>query len=71
MRIIFTQIVLPIICYFIGVYIGDRRGFNRAWDTISEAVEKELKDYRDEKLGVKNEEIQHVEYTPEQMGYDK
>ena len=56
MRTIIMQFVLPIACYFIGVYIGDRRGFDRAWDIISQAL---------------SEDIQHVGYTPEQMGYDK
>jgi len=46
MRIIFIQLIVPVICYFIGVAVGRR--------TAKTEVE-----------------IQHVGYTPEQMGYDK
>ena len=46
MRIIITQLLLPIACYFIGVAVGKASEKNKV-------------------------EIQHVGYTPEQMGYDK
>jgi len=46
MRIIFIQLLLPIVCYFIGVEVGKRVERNSV-------------------------EIQHVEYSKEQMGYDK
>ena len=46
MRIIFIQLIVPVICYFIGVAVGKNVERNKV-------------------------EIQHVGYTPEQMGYDK
>ena len=46
MRIIFIQLVVPIVCYFIGVEVGKRVERGRV-------------------------EIHHVEYTQEQLGYDK
>lgn len=46
MRIIFIQLIVPVICYFIGVAVGRKTAENKV-------------------------EIEHVSYTPSQMGYDK
>lgn len=46
MRILLMQLVLPVVCYFIGVEVGKRVERNSV-------------------------EIHHVEYTKEQLGYDK
>ena len=56
MRILFMQLFLPIVTYFIGVLIGAL--------IILRKEKKPNSSYEDDS-------IQHVGYTPEQMGYDK
>lgn len=51
-----SQLVVPILCYIIGVICG-RRSVLYKEDLASEFDEET--------------EIAHVSYTPEQMGYDK
>ena len=53
MRIIFIQLIVPIVCYFIGVFVGKRTNTVKINQIGSDV------------------EIQHVSYTPEQLGYDK
>lgn len=56
MRILFIQLLLPIVCYFIGVAVGRR--------TQSAKVSQNA-------VGDDVVQISHVGYTREQMGYDK
>ena len=56
MRILFIQLLLPIVCYFIGVAVGRRtKSANVSQNAIGDDVVQ----------------ISHVGYTSEQMGYDK
>ena len=51
--IIVYNLLLPILCYAIGVICGIK------------STQVKIKPFADE------DEIQHVEYTHDQMGYDK
>lgn len=65
MKIIFSQLVVPIICYFIGIVVGILIGLKDS-KRHCEECEKVFIDVSPEEI-----EIQHVGYTPEQCGYDK
>ena len=61
MKIIFIQLILPLATYFIGVLIGRRSAF-KSFENYQEPVIEDIVD---------PEEIQHVGYTLDQMGFDK
>lgn len=65
MKIVFFQLIVPIICYFIGIGIGIMIGLRIAKRHCEECKEVFI-DVSPEEI-----EIQHVGYTPEQCGYDK
>lgn len=56
------NLVLPILCYIIGVICG-QRSVIYASDIAAEA--------ESEPIEIDDDCINHVGYTPEQMGYDK
>ena len=58
MKIFLIQLVLPLVTYAIGVFIGRRH------PTTTEAFKKFMQEEADV-------EISHVGYTSAQMGYDK
>ena len=67
MKIILIQVLLPLATYFIGVLIG-MRYMKKDYDAfIDELLFRE--DIQDDLTD--QEEIQHVGYTAEQLGYDK
>ena len=74
MRIIFIQLIVPVICYFIGVAVGEKTENNK-WKKIYPRCLEPLTEKEKAKItkGKWPEpvEISHVGYTPSQMGYDK
>ena len=58
MTILLWHILLPIATYFIGIIVGVL--------IMDKIINKKIDEIFDE-----DDSIQHVGYTPEQMGYDK
>ena len=58
MTILLWHILLPIATYFIGIIVGVL--------IMGKIINKKIDEIFDE-----DDSIQHVGYTPEQMGYDK
>ena len=66
MTILLWHILLPVATYFIGVVIGMKIEQKRCLDDFDELVKQRIVKHR-----IEDDSIQHVGYTPEQMGYDK
>ena len=63
-RIIWTMVILAVGCCSLGVFIGMRVTKRKYADIITGLVDRVNK-------RLASDDIQHVGYTPEQMGYDK
>ena len=66
MRILFIQLLVPVACYFLGVFVGMKVEQRICLDDFDKIV----KDRVAKKLA-EDDCIQHVGYTMEQCGYDK
>ena len=74
MRILLMQLVLPVVCYFIGVAVG-KKTENTKWEKVYPRCLRPITEKEKAILlgGKWSEpiEINHVSYTQEQLGYDK